>query len=161
MKKYALAIFGFAVLAFALVFVSKESKPQAQVPQPYSDGVVTLAGREISFDLAEGLDEQRRGLGGQLGIEENQGMLFMFPIPDFPVFWMKDMNFSIDIVWIKGDEVVDISANVQHEPGVPDDLLKTYVPKVPADRVLELKAGWAERNGLKPGDKVEITRILR
>ena len=74
---------------------------------------------------------------------------------------MKDMLMPLDMVWIKGDEVVDISADVQPEPGVPLENLKTYSPKQPADRILELKGGWASRNGLKIGDKLEITQHIQ
>lgn len=148
------------VLAITFLGASCVSNQQASEIKEYADGQINLAGRSVSFELAKTAAEKTKGLSGRASIEENQGMLFMFPTPDFLVFWMKDMNFPIDIVWIKGDEVVDVSASVPNEPGVPDTQLKTYLPKVPADRVLELKAGWAERNGLKIGDKVEIIQTV-
>jgi uncharacterized protein len=155
------------LLAAGALLVLRHPPEEGQVtadvdePAPYSDGTINLAGRSISFELADTAREQEQGLSGREAIEENQGMLFLFPVPDFPSFWMRDMNFAIDIVWIKGDEVVGISADVPNEPGVPLNKLKTYSPKKPADRVLELKAGWAARNGLKVGDKIEIIRVVK
>jgi len=147
------------ILALALMAIGA-SCTRNDEPQ-YADGSIKLAGREISMELAQTPADQSRGLSSRDAIEENQGMLFPFEVPFFPVFWMKDMRFSIDMIWIKGDEVVDISADVAPEPGVADSQLRTYSPKVPADRVLEVKTGWASRNGLKIGDKVEITQVIQ
>lgn len=152
----------FLVLAVALLGAAcnRQQAPSETIPN-YSDGAIHLADRSVSYELAGDPVKQQKGLSGRSGIEENQGMLFPFQTPDFPTFWMKDMNFPIDIVWIKGDEIIDISADVQHQPGVPDSELKLYSPKTPADKVLELKAGWASRNGLKIGDKVEILQLAQ
>jgi uncharacterized protein len=129
--------------------------------KPYGDGTIHLASRSISFEHADTPGEQSLGLSGRESIEENQGMLFTFAVPHFPTFWMKDMNFPIDMVWLKSNEVVDITKNAPNEPGVTDDKLKTYTSKKPADSVLELKAGWADRNGLKIGDKIEVLRVIQ
>jgi uncharacterized protein len=149
------------VLAISLIGAAC-NRPQTPAPegQGYSNGTIHLADRTISYELADTLPEKQKGLSGRSGLEENQGMLFAFPTPDFPSFWMKDMNFAIDIVWIRGDEVVDITADAQPQPGIPDFQLRTYSPKTPADRVLELKEGWASRNGLKIGDKIEILQLV-
>lgn len=151
----------FLVLALSLLGASCNRQPSNNnEPSVYSDGTIQLAGRSISYELADTPIKQQKGLSGRQSIEENQGMLFPFYAPIFPTFWMKDMNFPIDMIWIRGDEVVDISADVPHEPGVADSDLKTYSPNTPADRILELKAGWAARNGLKIGDKIEILQII-
>ena len=55
---------------------------------------------EIYLDLAATNEEKRRGLSGRNGLEENEGMLFVFEEPGFYSFWMKDMLFPIDIIWI-------------------------------------------------------------
>ncbi len=154
-------------IVFSLVFLGAACNRQPDIVTPavvkghYSDGSLKIADKEISIEIAETQDQQSQGLSGRESIEENQGMLFIFPLPDFPVFWMKDMNFPIDIVWIKGDAVIEITKNVQPQPGVPNEKLITYSPRKPADKVLELKAGWADRNGLKVGEKVEVTRIVQ
>jgi uncharacterized protein len=148
-------------LAVTLLGAACNKQPEPPPVTAYHEGVVTMAGRDVSIEIAETDDEQAQGLSGRKTIEENQGMLFNMPVPTLPTFWMKGMNFPIDIIWIKGDEVVDISSNVPNEPGAADDDLKTYSPKKPADRVLELKAGWTERNGLKIGDKVEILHLIQ
>lgn len=151
------------VLLFALTMVAASCNNDDVVLEgkpAYSDGVVSLAGRSVSVDIARDANSKALGLSGRENLEENQGMLFIFRVPDFLEFWMKDMKIPIDIVWVKGDEIVGVSADVQPEPGVELAKLRVYKPKVPADRVIELKAGWAARNGLKIGDKIEITEVV-
>lgn len=151
----------FLALAVALMGAACNRQETPNVDPSYSDGTILIAGRSISYELAAGPIKKQKGLSGRASIEENQGMLFQFDIPDFPTFWMKDMNFTIDIIWLRGNEVIDISTEAQAEPGVPDPLLKTYKSASPSDRVLELKAGWAARNSLKIGDKVEILQLVQ
>lgn len=60
-------------------------------------------------------------------------MLFVFPEAGLHRFWMKDMNFPIDIYWLgKNYEVVDVAKNVP-----PESYPKTFSPKSPANYVLE------------------------
>ena len=73
-----------------------------------------------------------------------------------PRIWMKGMRFPLDLVWINDGRVVDVSANVPDQPGTPDAQLPIYSPSNPANRVLEVNSGWAERNGVEPGDTVRL-----
>ncbi|HYC79431.1 MAG TPA: DUF192 domain-containing protein [Candidatus Binatia bacterium] len=158
MKRILFLVFAIALMGAACNQTVQEDNTRHV---PYSDGLINIAGRSISFEHADTPDKQIRGLSNRDTIEENQGMLFTFSVPSLPVFWMKDMRFPIDIVWLKGDEIVDITKNAMPEPGVSDDRLRTYSPKKPADQVLELKTGWADRNGLKIGDKIEVIRVIQ
>jgi uncharacterized membrane protein (UPF0127 family) len=62
--------------------------------------VVQIGGQNIYVDVAYSSLDQQRGLGGKQEIGANQGMLFVFDRPGKYIFWMKDMNFPIDIIWI-------------------------------------------------------------
>jgi hypothetical protein len=83
-------------------------------------------------------------------------MYFIFDKPGNYGFWMKDMKFPIDIIWISGDEVVGIDENAEPEPGEPLSDLKIYYPPREIDRVLEVNAGAAEKYNLKVGDTVTV-----
>lgn len=159
MKK--IGILALVLIAAVIALVYEKPEQVDDTHYTYSDGTIMIAGRSISFEMAVEGSDQNKGLSGRPGLEENQSMLFVFPRADFPVFWMKDMNFPIDIVWLKGAEVVDITQNAEPQPGVADKDLKTFAPSKPADKVLELKAGWASRNGLKIGDMVEVTQVIK
>lgn len=128
-------------------------------PKPtslYSEGTVEFAGKKINVQIADEPDEQRLGLGGRESIGENEGMLFTYDRPEHTSFWMKGMQFPIDIIWIREGKVVDLTLSAQPEPGKRDYELKLYRPKTEIDAVLEVQAGWAIKNNVKIGDPVVI-----
>jgi uncharacterized membrane protein (UPF0127 family) len=69
---------------------------------------------------------------------------------------MKGMRFPIDIIWVSAGRVVDVTAAAQ--PPAPGSPLRLYSPRGGrADRALEVNAGWAKRNGVRPGARVRTT----
>jgi hypothetical protein len=98
--------------------------------------------------------ERETGLSGFNQIAENQGMLFIFDSSGKPSFWLKDVKFPIDIVWINSNQIVDITKNL---PVQYDSNLTRYYPNVDVDRVLEVSAGYCDKNNIKVGDKVDIS----
>ena len=114
---------------------------------------VKIAGQEIKVDLALDTQTQEQGLSGRTLLKEDEGMLFIFQISDTHPFWMKDMNFPIDIIWIRDTTIVDISKNV---PVATTAELPTYAPREPVNKVLEVRAGDADRYGFKIGDAIKI-----
>ncbi|MBS3903024.1 MAG: DUF192 domain-containing protein, partial [Anaplasmataceae bacterium] len=80
----------------------------------------------------------------------------IFPIAGKYSFWMRGMNFPIDMVWIREGKVVGVTADVQPEPGKAVYQLASYPPPEPVDMVLEIKAGEAERTNVKAGDIVVV-----
>jgi len=81
--------------------------------------------------------EKVKGLGKISSIDDNQGMLFYYLNSSVREFWMKDMQFPIDVLWIKDNKIVNISENVPiHINGEITRMNSLYE----VDRVLELKA---------------------
>ena len=120
-----------------------------------ADGVVVQVGEaSVRADLADDPASRQRGLSGRENLGEGNGMLFLLP-DDSPSFWMKDMRFPIDILWIRDGRVVDVSADVP-PPRSPNSPLPTYSPDRPADRALEVNAGWAADHGIRRGDVVRV-----
>ena len=107
----------------------------------------------FNVDLALFSDKKTKGLGGIDSIEENNGMLFVYFNNDIRYFWMKDMDFPIDILWIKGNKIINISENV---PVYTDEQITRINSVYPVDRVLELKAGTILKHNIKINDKVII-----
>ncbi len=114
---------------------------------------VTLGGVTIRAEVAETAEARAQGLSNRASLPEQAGMLFLFDRPGIYGFWMKDMKFSIDIIWINDRTIVDISPNVLP---VPDGTPPTYRPRGPANRALEVKAGFAKAHGLSEGSPVLI-----
>jgi uncharacterized membrane protein (UPF0127 family) len=114
-------------------------------------------GSTLRVEVAVTPEDRVRGLSGRDSLAEDAGMLFDLVDPRRPGFWMKDMRFPLDMVWIdERKNVVGVSANVEPQPGVPDSELRRYSPPTPVRYVLELNAGAAERLGLGAGDAVQF-----
>lgn len=115
-----------------------------------------LGDRGIPVEIAS-TDEQRiRGLSGRRDLAAGSGLLFVFPNEATYGFWMKEMNFSIDIVWISaGLRVIHIAEDV-----APATYPKVFRPSQPARYVLELKAMSARKLGVKVGTPVTLPAVL-
>lgn len=111
---------------------------------------------DVTFTAELAANEARRakGLGGRQSLGENEAMLFKFSGNGFHSFWMKDMVFPIDIIWIQDTVIVDI----QKDAAIPisQDDSQIYTPENQANYVLEINAGLVERYGFKIGDLVVI-----
>lgn len=90
------------------------------------------------------------GLSGRASLAPDEGLLFIFPQPVNTGFWMKDMKFSIDIVWIDSDRrVVGIAEDVS-----PSSYPNSFYPPQKVQFVLEVNAGDAKKSGLAEGTTV-------
>ncbi len=107
----------------------------------------------IKVEIADTEVKRTKGLSRRQSLAENSGMLFVFDTPGYYSFWMKDMNFSLDFIWISGNEIMEITENVKPEDYQPPKLL---VSKNKIDKVLEVNAGIAERLGIEEGDRLEF-----
>lgn len=113
---------------------------------------VKIAGKIIKVELALTAEEQEQGLSGRNKLKEEEGMLFVFNHIGQYSFWMKDMNFALDIIWIGEDfNVVYIKKNA-----LPESYPETFTPNGDTKYVLEVLAGFSEKNNLKVGEKVEF-----
>src|SRR6185369_1837932 len=88
-------------------------------------------------------------------IADNQGMLFLFDQPGFYTFWMKNMKFPIDMIFIHDDVVVSFVENAT-PPTSKDTQPLIYQPESSANKVLEVNKGTIKRDNIKKGDKVKI-----
>jgi len=117
---------------------------------------IELKDQRLEVLVAKTYAQQYRGLGKRDDLGIYQGMLFVHSSLDKYGIVMRDMRFPIDVVWLKDGEVLDIASNLQTEPGVPENQLRIYRPRKPANAILELSAGWVEKNGVKIGDRVKV-----
>ena len=118
---------------------------------------VSFGDTQIRAEIAGSALARARGLSYRDELPDGRGMLFTFGTASRHSFWMKDMNFPIDIVWLRNDSVVDITPNVDPQRGSIMALLKTYSPKTAADDVLELPAGYAAAHNIVVGSRMVVT----
>lgn len=122
------------------------------VDQKSNQTTATINGRTFVVDIADSQSERIRGLSNRISLAPNEGMLFIFNRETRPAFWMKDMNFAIDILWINHNlEIVGIIENLS-----PDTYPKTYRPDIPIRYVLELPAKTTSHYGIRLGDQVHL-----
>ena len=140
-------------MAFTAIGCNR-TNPISQPIMSYKTGVLNVGNNKVTIEIAESVAAQDLGLGGRDSLAENSGMLFVFSAPGQYGFWMKDMKFPLDFVWIKDGKVSQITANVPDEPGVATNQLRTYLPDNPVDSMLEVNAGWASRHNVKVGDPI-------
>lgn len=119
---------------------------------------VRAAGLAVDAEVVRTPEERAQGLSGRDALADGAGMLFVFDREHIASFWMREMQFPLDIVWIGSDKtVVDISSNVPPPaPGTLDSDLPHYSPSVPVLYVLEVNAGAAEQAGVAIGDGVSF-----
>lgn len=136
----------------ALIGPDKQEKVASRAEKPEEVKNVRINGAAARVDLALTMEQRAKGLSGRKKLEPDKGMLFYFDKPGFYSFWMKDMNFPIDIIWIGEDlKVADIT-----EDALPESFPKQFLPEKAAKLVLEVNAGWAKKNGVKEGMPVKI-----
>ena len=140
------------------------SRPQAPTEEdPRESGpVVRIGSAEFAVELAITLEERAQGLSDRPHLAPDTGMLFVYQQQSRYSFWMRNMHFPLDILWISADCIVaDASLNVPPpEPGRTANQLPRYSPAVPVQYVLEINAGEAAAKGITSGAGVEFTGDL-
>lgn len=109
---------------------------------------------EVFVEIVRTEADRARGLSGRHDLCNTCGMLFVFDTPGFYSFWMKDMYFDIDIIWISHGKIVHLSENVNHKGGV-NEVINT--PCRVTD-VLEVPAGYISSNSVMIGQSVRYRR---
>lgn len=156
MKSTLLKVLVAAFLVGLVVYLLAGSQ------KPIKEGLheISVAGNKVFVETADTDAKRAMGLSGRDSLSENEGMLFVFEEKDIiPAFWMKDMGFAIDIIWINDGVVAGISKNIKPEPGRLESELTLYRPPGPIDYVLEVPAEFSEKNGLMVGDSIDLSQI--
>lgn len=112
---------------------------------------------ELKIEIADTKEKRSKGLGGRQSLASDSGLLFIHDNSQKYTYWMKGMQFPIDIMWIQGDTIADITPNIPPPvEGQTEDTLQRYSSKADVNRVLETNAGFVEANNIQIGDKVII-----
>lgn len=148
-----------AILLALLVFVfvlaferGAENTADTDTVSTHESASLVINERCVELDIAATPEARQQGLSGRAELGENKGMLFLFSSADHHSFWMKDMNFPIDIIWLdERNEVIDIKEHAQ-----PESYPETFTPAKSATKVVELTAGFAVEEEIKIGQQLNI-----
>jgi uncharacterized membrane protein (UPF0127 family) len=116
------------------------------------DMMLAMPRGTMTVEVADTKSSRELGLSGRKEMKADEGLLFAFDTPGRYGFWMKDMTFPLDIIWItQNGVVVEVERNVK-----PESYPKTFINASPASFVLELQAGMAEKQGVYIGSKIKM-----
>ena len=129
-------------IAYALAFQNSRIK-------------VNINGYEILADIAISTEQEAKGLSTKDNMKEDEIMLSVYDRPSRQAFWMKDMKFPIDIIWL------DVRGSVVHiedglKPCIPSLTCPPYSPDKEAQYVLETAAGFSKKHQLTIGNHVDF-----
>ncbi len=116
--------------------------------QGYETHSIMIQGKEYRVFVADTPELRGHGLSGKTDLPTGFGMEFVFETPGPYGFWMKDMKFPLDIIWVRDGVVVDVWERAPVPVGAD---IPSYTPQREADRVYEFPAGFVGENGLKVG----------
>jgi len=154
-RKIVLTILIGAGLLIITPYFSFKNNPEQSTeykPNLENKSTVLLDGMSLEVEIADEPWEQAKGLSNRKQLGNDEGMLFIFDEPKMPSFWMKEMLFPLDMVWINEAGIVTaISKNIS-----PETFPRTFLPPSPIKYVLEVNAGWSEKNNINIGGKLEF-----
>lgn len=143
-KNTILGLFGMVAVILVFFYIS------ASIYSVYGNKIkkISLDGNIFRAEIVSSSEKMQKGLGKRKKICQKCAMLFQFSNSGKYSFWMKDMSFPLDIIWIMNGKVVFIKKNVSEKfSGV-------LSPQTEADQVLEINAGLADEIGIKIGDSM-------
>ncbi len=112
---------------------------------------VVINGHRLVVEVATTPQSRACGLSRRFALDENHGMLFVYPIAGLRSFWMKDTRIPLSIAFLDDSgEIINI------EIMLPDQSGKRYRSNLPARYALEVNQGWFRSHGIKRGDRVEM-----
>ena len=161
----------FASILLIILLVGCASDSNSEIPSakkvdslgtlsPSTDdyGMVSVHIGDWVFRVATAITPVDRtlGLSGRPSMPRDAGMLFVFETEGKFEFWMKDMEFPLDLIWIDSDcYITDLTRNAppaDNDSNVSDII--SYGPRSQVQYVLEINGGLVETLGIKEGDAV-------
>lgn len=143
-----IAVVGFVLLVIALPVVMFG----VFFPRKEPTIAIKINNYTLRATVADTQEKREKGLSGSKSLRPNTGKLFVFPDNGFWGIWMKDMHYSIDIIWLNEEKsIVYIK-----EQASPDSYPQVFTSRVPSRYVLEVSSGTVSKHSIKLGDKAEF-----
>jgi uncharacterized membrane protein (UPF0127 family) len=122
------------------------------VSTPANSVMWWLPGQTFTLLVATTPAQQEQGLGDISQLASTSGMFFVFNTPGDYAFWMKGMEFPLDIIWLDQDfKITHIERGL-----LPSTYPKTFSPGAQSQYVIEVNAGVADEFSLDVGQTMQI-----
>lgn len=128
---------GWKKCASVMLVVSASALAQTPCPAERATNVRVGAQRFL-VEVAATDATRLRGLSGRERLAPDTGMWFVPPEVGEPGFWMRDMRFPIDLIWVSPERKVVGSVTL---PVCRNDSCPISQPPSPVAYVLEIEAG--------------------
>lgn len=146
-----LAVF-FTIFLSGIFSKSQDFFFESSVQGAFNKISINISDHNINAEVADTAEKRNAGLSGRKNLSEDAGMLFVFEIPAKYSFWMKDMLYPLDIIWIdENKKIIAISENI-----TPDTYPASFFPSDPVKYALEVNGGWTKNNQIRIGDFIEL-----
>jgi uncharacterized membrane protein (UPF0127 family) len=149
-RKILIAVFSVAFLALVFLQSLPGEKDSVDAKFYVNDSISTYA----TLEVADNQTERKKGLMNRTKLGKNRGMLFVFEEEAPRGFWMKNTLIPLDMIFLDKDKEVINIETAYPEPNTSDSELKVYRSERPAKYVIEVNAGFAENNSIRPGTEV-------
>ena len=157
-----ITIVGLGILSFSVSSCKEEKKTVKPVVINFKkEGELTIKKaandsiiKTIDIEIADDDYQTQTGMMYRDSMKDNQGMLFVFPDARFHSFYMKNTRIPLDIIYIGSDKkIVSFQKNAKafDETSLPSD--------APAQYVLEINAGLADKWNLEVGDSIDYISL--
>lgn len=133
---------GFVILLLLLVFYLKPKTAE-----------IKIAGKTFSAEVADNPLTRSRGLMHRAAASP---MIFIFPSETRGGFWMKNVKFPLDIIWIDSEKKIIGTDKMET---CFEKECKIYYPPSPIKFALEVEADFVEKNKIKAGGEIEISSL--
>jgi len=145
--------FGLLLLIFPIFIFTSTQKKSYEPVATEKHLTLEIRGVKIKAETARTPAELSKGLSERASLSPQNGMLFYLGQAEIATFWMKDMKFPIDIIWVDKRTIVYI---VEKAPVPARDNIPAFTPDKLATHVLEVNAGFVSKHNIKIGDRIEI-----
>lgn len=115
----------------------------------------TIGDQTLYLEVARTPEQMEKGLMFRANLPKNQGMLFVFEQSEPVSFWMQNVVFPLDVVFIKDDVI----QKVVSAPACFSDPCPVFESGVPTDQAIELRAGRVAELGLQVGSRIRLELI--
>jgi uncharacterized membrane protein (UPF0127 family) len=145
---YTFFILAIGAALSGLLFLYFRSDHTASAPATVLHG----DSLDIPVTIADTAATREQGLSDTSSLPANTGMLFKFDTPSTYGFWMKDMNYPLDMIWFDSSfKVVDITVDA-----TPASYPAIFYPKQPVLYVLEVNADFSTAHSMHIGDQFAL-----
>ena len=148
-----------AVLIGGIAFGFYRATPPTDTTMATSTIAITIGTSTVQSEVEDTDASREQGLSGRQSLAPGTGMLFVFDTPGKYGFWMKDMNFAIDMLFADASGTIVTIAPNASPAGYHLNPPEVFYPAKEVQYILEVPAGFAAAKGITVGPKMTVPQL--